>query len=36
VNVRKRMPADRQHPAAPEDREQVPDDRPTDEGPREV
>ena len=36
VNVRKRMPADRQHPAAPEGREQVPDDRPADEGPREV
>jgi sporulation protein YlmC with PRC-barrel domain len=35
VNVRKRMPADRRHPAVPEGREEVPDDRPADEG-REV
>ena len=32
VNVRKRMPADRQHPAVSEGREEMPDDRSGDEG----
>jgi hypothetical protein len=35
VNVRKRMPPDHRHPAVPEGREEVPGDRPPDEG-REV
>jgi sporulation protein YlmC with PRC-barrel domain len=35
VNVRKRMPADHRHPAAPEGREEVPGDHPANEG-REV